>query len=99
MLTHLLFSISALILMIIFIITYFSYKKNTSSIRSKIYSYMIYFALILTLIEIIEGVSYVYNLSVVFSLMWKLHSIIMVLFIIVIYIMEYMVLRVMSLII
>ena len=81
MLTHLLFSISALFFMIIFMITYFSYKKNTNTVRSKIYVYMIYFVLALTLIEIVEGVAYVYQVSVLFSLMWKLHSVIMVLFV------------------
>ena len=81
MLTHLLFSISALVFMIILIITYFSYKKNTNSVRSKIYVYMIWFALLLTFVEIIEGITYVYDIEIVFSLMWKLHSIIMILFI------------------
>ena len=81
MLTHLLFSISALVFMINLIITYFSYKKNTNSVRSKIYVYMIWFALFLAIVEIIEGVTYVYNIEIVFSLMWKLHSIIMVLFV------------------
>lgn len=81
MLTHLLFSISALLLLLVFIITYFSYKKSSNSVRSKIYISMIYFALALTLIEIIEGFTYVYNVSIVFSLMWKLHSILMILFI------------------
>ena len=81
MLTHLLFSISALLFLLVFIITYFSYKKSSNSVRSKIYISMIYFALALTLIEIIEGFTYVYNVSIVFSLMWKLHSIIMILFI------------------
>ncbi len=77
MLTHLLFSISALIIMLIFIITYFSYKKNASSVRSKIYVYMIYASLALTLVEIIEGITYVYDVSIIFSLMWKIHSILM----------------------
>ena len=81
MLTHLLFSISALVFMIIFMVTYFSYKKRTNSVRSKIYVYMIYFSLVLAIVEIIEGVAYVYNVSVIFSLMWKLHSIIMILYI------------------
>ena len=81
MLTHLLFSISALFLTLIFVITYFSYKKRTDSIRSKIYVYMICFTIALTIIEIIEGVTYVYNISIIFSLMWKLHSIVIVLFI------------------
>ena len=81
MLTHLLFSISALIFMIIFIITYFSYKNNTDTARNKIYVSMIYFALALTLTEIIEGVAYVYNFGAIFSLMWKLHSVIMTIFI------------------
>ena len=80
MLTHLLFSISALIVMIIFIITYFTYKKNTSFVRSKIYVYMIFLSLALTIIEIIEGITYVYNISIIFSLTWKLHSIIMIAF-------------------
>ena len=81
MITHLLFSISALIFMIIFIITYFSYKKNISSIRSKIYVCMIIFALSLTIVEIIEGITYVYNSNIVFSLMCKLHSIVTILFV------------------
>ena len=81
MLTHLLFSISALVFMINLIITYFSYKKNTNSVRSKIYVYMIWFALFLAIVEIIEGVTYVYNIDIIFSLMWKLHSIIMILFV------------------
>lgn len=81
MLTHLLFSISALIIMVIFIITYFAYKKKTNSIRSKIYAYMISCALVLTIVEIIEGITYVYNVSIIFSLMWKLHSIIMIIFV------------------
>ena len=81
MLTHLLFSIAALIFMIILIITYFSYKKNTSSVRSKIYVCMIGLALVLTIVEIIEGITYVYNNEIVFSLMWKLHSIIMIAFV------------------
>ena len=81
MLTHLLFSISALVFMINHIITYFSYKKNTNSVRSKIYVYMIWFALFLAIVEIIEGVTYVYNIDIIFSLMWKLHSIIMILFV------------------
>ena len=81
MLTHLLFSISALIIMLIFIITYFSYKKNASSVRSKIYVYMIYASLTLTLVEIIEGITYVYDVSIIFSLMWKIHSILMVIII------------------
>ena len=81
MLTHLLFSISALFFMIIFMITYFSYKKNTNTVRSKIYVYMISFVLVLTLIEIIEGVAYVYHIGILFSLMWKLHSVILILFV------------------
>ncbi len=81
MLTHLLFSISAILFMIIFSITYFSYKKNTNSVRSKIYVYMIRFTFILILTEILEGISYVYNISIIFNLMWKLHSIFMVLFV------------------
>ena len=81
MLTHLLFSISALVFMINLIITYFSYKKNTNSVRSKIYVYMIWFALFLAIVEIVEGVTYVYNVDIIFSLMWKLHSIIMILFV------------------
>ena len=81
MLTHLLFSISALIIMIIFIITYFSNKKNASSVRSKIYIYMIYTSLALTLVEIIEGITYVYDINIIFSLMWKLHSMLMVAFV------------------
>ena len=64
MLTHLLFSISALVFMINLIITYFSYKKNTNSVRSKIYVYMIWFALFLAIVEIIEGVTYVYNIDI-----------------------------------
>ena len=81
MLTHLLFSISALIFILIFIITYFTYKKNTGSIRSKLYVCLIFFALSLIVIEILEGITYVYNVSIIFSLMWKLHSIIVILFI------------------
>ena len=81
MLTHLLFSISAVLLMIIFIITYFSYKKNSNSVRSKVYVFLLYLSITLPLIEIVEGISYVYNLNILFSLMWKLHSIIIVLFI------------------
>ena len=81
MLTHLLFSISALIVMVVFMITYFSYKKSTNFIRSKIYVYMILFALFLTIIEIVEGIAYIYNISILFSLMWKLHSILIILFI------------------
>ena len=81
MLTHLLFSISALIFILIFIITYFTYKKNIGSIRSKLYVCLIFFALSLIVIEILEGITYVYNVSIIFSLMWKLHSIIVILFI------------------
>ena len=81
MLTHLLFSLSALLFLIIFIITYFSYKKNSGSIRSKIYVNMIYFTLILTIIEIVLGITYIYDISIIFSLMWKLHSIMLILFI------------------
>ena len=81
MLTHLLFSISALVFIIIFVITYVSYKKNTGFLRSKIYVYMISFTFALTIVEIIEGIAYVYNSYLIFSLMWKFHSILMVLFV------------------
>ena len=81
MLTHLLFSIAALIFLIIFMITYFSYKKNTNMVRSQIYVFMIWCALALTLIEIVEGFTYVYNVTLVFSLMWKLHSIVLIVFV------------------
>lgn len=82
MLTHLLFSISALIFMVTFMITYFSYKNNTNSVRSKVYVSMIYYTLALTLTEIIEGISYVYDINILFSLMWKLHSVFMTVFIV-----------------
>ena len=82
MLTHLLFSISALIFMVTFMITYFSYKNNTNSVRSKVYVSMIYYTLALTLTEIIEGISYVYDIDILFSLMWKLHSVFMTVFIV-----------------
>ena len=67
MLTHLLFSISALIFMVTFMITYFSYKNNTNSVRSKVYVSMIYYTLALTLTEIIEGISYVYDINILHS--------------------------------
>ena len=81
MLTHLLFSIAALLFMVIFMITYFAYKKNTNSMRTKIYVTMIYFSLALAIVEIIEGITYVYNIGIIFSLMWKMHSIIMILYV------------------
>lgn len=75
MLTHLLFSISALIISFIFTIIYFSYKSKNNSVRSKLYTYMLLCVLVLTFIEIFEGFTYVYDLNILFSLMWKLHSI------------------------
>lgn len=81
MLTHLLFSIAALIIMLIFMITYFSYRKNTNSVRGKVYQYMIYFTLAFTLIEIIEGFTYAYRLASIYSLMWKLHSVLIIIII------------------
>ena len=85
MLTYLLFSISALIIMVTFMITYFSYRKKTNKIRSKIYTYMIWFSFILAIVEITEGVSYVQNYSILFTITWKLHPIILTLFIAALY--------------
>ena len=75
MIVQLLFSISALLFMVIFIVTYFSYKNDISSMRSKTYIFMIFIALMLSLIEIIEGIVYVYQINIIFSLIWKLRFI------------------------
>ena len=75
MIVQLLFSISALLFMVIFIVTYFSYKNDISSMRSKTYIFMIFITLMLSLIEIIEGIVYVYQINIIFSLIWKLRFI------------------------
>ncbi len=80
MLSHLLFSISALIFIIIFTATYFSYK-NSHSLRSKEYICMIFLATFLSIIEIVEGVSFAYNFNTLAKILWYVHTIIISLYI------------------
>lgn len=74
MLSHLLFSISAFIILIVFSITYFSLNKAGNNLyRVRLYKQLIYVTAVMTVNELLQGVFYVYNLEVLFGVAWKLH--------------------------